>query len=205
MFKKLLGVLLAPLHRWALRQIRSEHEIRGFRVVLDNSRPDIDSDAVLERFRDALDLLAEYQPWRLAHMRRDVGVFWIVRQPTRGSYTPGCNRVMTELTFLARRDVSAAVVAACILHEGVHARIDHMRLRPDSRNRAREERLCRKVELDFGRALPAELGAPVIARAEESLALDDSEVAPEIDYAVARARQVEIDREAFRAWRRGAA
>jgi hypothetical protein len=205
MFKRVLALLLAPLQRWALKRLRSEHEVRGFRVVLDNTRPDVDSDAVLERFREAMDLLAEYQPWRFAHMQRDVGVFWIVRQPYRGSYTPGCDRVMTELTFLARRDISAAVVAASILHEGVHARIDHRRLRPESRDAAREERICRRAELAFGRALPETLRAPVIARAEASLALDDSEVAPEIDHELARARQSEIDREAFRAWRRGAA
>jgi hypothetical protein len=35
------------------------HDVRGFRVELTNSRPDIDSKAVLERLGDALDLIAQ--------------------------------------------------------------------------------------------------------------------------------------------------
>jgi hypothetical protein len=97
--------------------------------------------------------------------------------------------VLTELTFLARRDISAAPVASSILHEGVHARVHAFRTRvlggggpPDP---AREERLCRRAELAFGRALPEALGAPVVERALATLALADAEVAPAIDWTVA--------------------
>jgi hypothetical protein len=61
------------------------------------------------------------------------------------------------------------------------------------RDLAREERLCRRVELEFGLSLPPELGAPVIQRAVESLELADSEVAPEIDWAEAQRRIRAID------------
>jgi hypothetical protein len=67
-----------------------------------------------------------------------------------------------------------------------------------SRDRAREERLCRRAELEFGESLPSELGAPVIQRAVESLALADQEVAPAIDWSEALRRQDEIDRNARR-------
>jgi hypothetical protein len=105
---------------------------------------------------------------------------------------------MTELTFLARRDISAAPVAASIVHEGMHARVGVMGVRRDNRDRAREERLCRRAELDFGRTLPPELGAPVVERALASLALEDSDVAPTIDWSEAMRRQDEVDRAARR-------
>jgi hypothetical protein len=105
---------------------------------------------------------------------------------------------MTELTFLARTDITAAPVASSILHEGMHARVHGMGVSPIDRDMAREERLCRKTELYFGLALPPELGAPVVERAIASLQLDDEGVAPTIDWAEAQRRQNAIDAAARR-------
>jgi hypothetical protein len=179
--------------------VRETHDVRGFRVVVENARPDIATAAVLARLDEALALVERYQPWRLHHLRRDLREFWVVRFPCRGAYFPEDRACMTELTFLARTDITAAPVAASILHEGMHARVDRMRLggvRLDSasRDRAREERICRRAELDFGLSLPPALGAPVVERARASLALDDAGVAPEVDWAEARRRQDEVDR-----------
>lgn len=169
------------------------HVVRGFQVVVENSRPDIDTHAVLERLDDALGLIEAWQPWRLRHMRRDVSHFWVVRYPCRGAYFPAIRACMTELTFLARRDITAATVASSILHEGMHARTYAMLTSADSFDSAREERICRRAELAFGQALPSELGAPVIERALASLQLDDEGVAPEIDWAEARRRLDRVD------------
>jgi hypothetical protein len=170
------------------------YEVRGFPVGVENTRPDIRTEDVLTRLDDALALIERYQPWRFNHMRRDFSHFVIVRYPCRGAYFPDHSACMTELTFLARRDISAAPVAASIVHEGMHARVDVMGVRRDNRDRAKEERLCRRAELDFGRALPPELGAPVVERAIASLALEDSDVAPTIDWNEAMQRQEEVDR-----------
>jgi hypothetical protein len=174
------------------------YEVHGFPVGVDNTRPDINTDDVVTRLDEALALIEQYQPWRFHHMRRDFGHFVIVRYPCRGAYFPDHRACMTELTFLARRDISAAPVAASIVHEGMHARVDVMGVRRDNRNRAKEERLCRRAELDFGRALPSELGAPVVERALASLALEDNDVAPTIDWNEAMRRQDEVDRAARR-------
>jgi hypothetical protein len=174
----------------------TSHRIRGFRVVVENTRPDITTQDVLARLDDALGLIEQYQPWRLRHLRRDLERFWIVRYPCRGAYLPDERTCMTELTFLARRDISPAPVAASILHEGMHARVDRMGVRREGRDRAKEERLCRRVELEFGLALPRDLGAPVIERAIESLGLADEDVAPVIDWDLAMRRQAEVDRAA---------
>jgi hypothetical protein len=171
----------------------------GIPVWLENSRTDIASDAVLARLEEALALLAQYQPVRLAHLRRDIRGIRVMRFPTRGAFLPAEQVVLTELTFLARRDISAAPVAASILHEGVHARVHAFRQRvlrggSGHRDMAREERLCRRAELSFGAALPPALGQPVVDRALASLALADEDVAPAIDWALARARQDDVDR-----------
>jgi hypothetical protein len=172
------------------------------RVLVDNSRPDIQTTDVLERLTDALDLIAQYQPIRFRHLQRDVEWIWIVRYPCRGAYSPAHRACITELTFLARRDISAAVVASSILHESVHARADRFRVHVGAPHREedlpREERLCRNAELTFGRALPVELGAPVVQRALETLSLGDADVAPTIDWNVARARINAVDKEELR-------
>lgn len=173
------------------RDVRS---VRGFKVVVENSRPDISTDAVLARLDEALGLIERYQPWRMAHLRRDLAHFWVLRYPCRGAYFPETQVCMTELTFLARTDITAAPVASSILHEGMHARTFRM-IHPESHDPAREERICRRAELDFGLALPPELGAPVVDRARESLQLADEDVAPNIDWAEARRRQDAVDRE----------
>jgi hypothetical protein len=174
--------------------VRAEqHVVRGFPVAVENSRPDIDTAAVLRRLDDALGLIETWQPWRFAHLRRDVEQFWVVRYPCRGAFFAETRTCMTELTFLARTDITAAPVASSILHEGMHARVNAMGVSPVNRDMAHEERICRRAELAFGQALPAELGRPVIERAEASLRLDDADVAPAIDWAEAQRRTAAID------------
>ena len=175
----------------------AEHYVvRRFPVVVENTRPDIETAVVLRRLDDALGLIETHQPWRFAHLARDLERFWIVRYPCRGAFFADTRTCMTELTFLARTDITAAPVASSILHEGMHARVNAMGVSPVDRDMAHEERICRRAELAFGRALPPELGRPVIERAEASLLLDDTDVAPAIDWAEAQRRQDEVDRRA---------
>jgi hypothetical protein len=186
------------------KEQRELRNVRAFQVLVENTRPDIQTDAVLERLDDALSLIERYQPHRYNHLKADLAQIWIARFPCRGAYFPQIQTCLTELTFLARRDISAAVVASSILHEGVHARVDRFRHRfgaTTHSDHAREERLCRKAELSFGRALPPELGAPVVERALQTLTLDDEDVAPTIDWQVAQARQDLADRDAKQALR----
>lgn len=176
----------------------AHHLVRGFPVVVENTRPDIATPDVLRRLDEALGLIATYQPWRFAHLVRDVDRFWIVRYPCRGAFLPDARTCMTELTFLARTDITAAPVASSILHEGMHARVHAMGVSPVRRDMAHEERICRRAELAFGEALPPALGAPVIERAAASLLLEDAEVAPAIDWAEAQRRQEAVDAAARR-------
>ena len=200
MIRRLLGALTQRLQLSPTDTPTEVHNVRGFLVTVENSRPDIETADVLARLDEALALIERYQAWRLAHLQRDLSGFLVTRYACRGAYFPDQRICMTELTFLARRDISAAPVASSILHEGIHARISQMArvFGPEwePRDRAREERLCRKAELQFGLTLPPELGAPVVERAQASLALADEEVAPVIDWRIAQARQTIVDIEA---------
>ena len=194
------GMLIAlrtRLRQWLAGHRSELHHVRGFRVVLDNSRPDIEPAAVLTRLDEALALLERYEPRRTRHLLRDLEQILISRYPCRGAYFPASRTCLTELTFLARRDISPAVVASSILHEGTHARVAQFRRRVGGQSRdedrAREERLCRRVETAFGKALPADLGAPVIERAQASLSMDDEGVAPVIDWEIAQRRIAQAD------------
>lgn len=172
--------------------------VRGIPVVVQNTRPDIATEDVVARLDEALGLIETYQPWRLAHLRRDVRRILVARYACRGAYFPGERTVLTELTFLARRDITAAPVASSIAHEGMHARMDRSGAARTPDSLARQERICRRAELAFGQALPPELGAPVVERALASLALNDQDVAPEIDWEVASQRIASVDRSAAR-------
>ena len=168
--------------------------VRGIRVELTNTRPDIAAAAVLERLDEALALIERYQPIRFAHLRRDIRVIVVQRFASRGAYLHEHRAILTELTFLARRDIGPEVVASSVLHEGVHARTFCLARSQAGTQPAREERMCRRAELTFGRALPAEAGVPVIARALESLALDDMDVAPRFTAAEGQAAVERVDR-----------
>lgn len=174
------------------------YEVRGINVLVQNTRPDIETRAVLTRLDEALALIETFQPWRLTHLRRDIRYILVARFPCRGAYFPEHRVVMTELTFLARTDIAAAPVASSILHEGVHARVHAMGVSPIDRDTAHEERICRRAELAFGLSMPPELGAPVVERARWSLELDDADVAPVIDWTEAQRRQEAVDEAATR-------
>lgn len=187
-----MSVLGDRLRDWLGKHL-GIHQMLGFTVTVDNSRRDIATTDVLDRLRESLELIERYQPWRLRHLRRDVKQIRVMRYPTRGAYLPAYRACLVELTFLARRDIGPATVASTIVHEGMHARVHAMGVTEEGRDRAREERICRRAELDFGLALPTAEGAPVVERARASLQLADDDVAPAIDWSLAAQRMREID------------
>ena len=198
-FLERLAALLRPAaatsdNTRALDTVRTT--LHGVPVEVINTRPDIATAHVLARLNDALALISTYQPWRLAHLQRDIRGIRVERFACRGAFIPQDNVIITELTFLARRDITAAPVASSILHEGVHARVHAMGVYRTEDELPREERLCRRAELAFGQALPPELGAPVVERAMASLSLDDRGVAPIVDWREAQRRQDAADRNA---------
>ena len=172
--------------------------VRGIRVDVVNTRPDIDTEQVLRRADAVIGLVERYQPWRVRHLRRDLARILVQRFACRGAYFPNERTCLLELTFMVNPAFTDAQVAATLVHEGMHARLDRFCERfgvpPFPHRRARHERICRRAELEWGLAVPD--GDAVVRRALESLALDDEEVAPVVDWREAERRVARVDREA---------
>jgi hypothetical protein len=169
----------------------SAHVIHGLPVEVDNIRPDIDTGQVLDRLAAALDLVRRYTPARFRRLPRDIDVIWVRRFPCRAAFFPDQRACLIELTFLAHPDITPAQVAASIVHEAVHARVRGSGASRQGQE-AKEERLCRRAEIELGMLVPD--GAAVVSRATEALALADQDVAPAIDWQLAAERIRDADR-----------
>jgi hypothetical protein len=169
--------------------------IRGVPVTVINTRPDIETSRVFERLDGALGVIERHQPHRLRRFRRDVSGIIVKRFACRAAFFGDTRECLIELTFAGEGKFSDAQVAASIVHEGVHARLLTMGLAGHPGCQAREERLCRKAELELGLSVPDEA---VVERALASLTLDDPEVAPAVDWRIAEQRVAEADAAAAR-------
>lgn len=170
--------------------------IRGLPVSVFNARPDIATDDVLRRLDESLGLIERYVPHHFRRMARDFSRIVVQRYACRGAYIPDQSACLVELTFTVNPDFSAAQIAATILHEAMHARLHRLGFPLEMADRARQERFCRRAEIEFGNAVPG--GAPIVDRARESLAAPDDQVAPLIDPVLAAQRVAQADRDALK-------
>jgi hypothetical protein len=171
----------------------TNHRVRGFAVRVSNTRPDIDTGQVLTSLTQALDLISSYAPRRYRRMQRDLAGIVVQRFPCRGAFFPHERECLVELTFTVNSAHSAEEIAASIVHEATHARVARRCGPLPEAMRPREERLCRRAELEFGLALPN--GQVVIERARRSLGMTDREVAPAVDWTEAARRVAAVDRQ----------
>src|ERR1051325_3836940 len=169
--------------------------VLGIPVIVENTRPDIDSAEVLARIERCLTLIQRHVPHHFRHMARDFSYIISKRFACRGAYFHQERACLIELTFCVNPDFSDAEVAATVLHEAMHARLDNLGVPLEREDRARQERFCRRAELEFGMLVPG--GERVIERARQTIVLADDEVAPEIDPELAAARIAAVDRAAL--------
>jgi hypothetical protein len=181
MFSRLKTIL-----RRAGADLPEDRVIRGLSITLINTRPDIDSVDVFARLDAALELIERYQPSHFRRMHRDFSRIQVRRFPCRGAYFPDTRICLVELTFVVNREFTPTQVAATILHEAMHARLDNAGVKYDPAGAAKHERFCRRAEVEFGMLAPD--GAPVVERALASHASADDEVAPVIDWELAGRR-----------------
>ena len=191
MLERLLTVLLGG----GTPRVAS-YEVLGIPVVVENTRPDIDTRDVIARLERTLAMIQEYVPHHFRHLQRDFDHIIVKRFACRGAYFHEQRACLVELTFSVNPDFSDAEVAATILHEAMHARLDALGFPLEMEDRARQERFCRRAEIEFGKLVPG--GEKVVARAQWTSDLSDEEVAPEIDPALAAQRIAEVDRAALR-------
>lgn len=173
----------------------AHYEALGIPVVVENTRPDIDTRDVVARLERTLAMIQQYVPHHFRHLQRDFDHIIVKRFACRGAYFHEQRACLVELTFSVNPDFSDAEVAATILHEAMHARLDALGFPLEMEDRARQERFCRRAEIEFGKLVPG--GEKVVARAEWTSDLSDEEVAPEIDPALAAQRIAELDRAAL--------
>jgi hypothetical protein len=177
----------------------SRYEVRGIPVVVENSRPDIDTADVLARLDRTLGLIERVVPHHFRHIKRDFAYIVVKRFACRGAYFHEQRACLVELTFTVNPDFSDAEVAATILHEAMHARLHQLGFPLEMEDRARQERFCRRAEIEFGQLVPD--GDRVVQRAQWSADQSDEDVAPVIDPYLAARRIEEVDREALRSKR----
>lgn len=170
----------------------SEHSVRGIRVVINNTRPDIDSNDALARLDRTLALIERFVPHHFRHLQRDFAYILVERFACRGAYFHEQRACLVELTFSVNPNFSDAEVAATILHEAMHARLHQFGFPLEMDDRARQERFCRRAEIEFGQLVPG--GERVVKRAATTLAGSDEDVAPVIDPRLAAQRIAEVDR-----------
>lgn len=173
----------------------THHVVAGIPVVVNNTRPDIDTSDVIARLERALALIEHHVPHHFRHLRRDFSGIVVQRFACRGAYFHEQRACLVELTFTVNPQFSDAEVAATILHEAMHARLHVLGFPLEMDDRARQERFCRRAEIEFGLLVPG--GERVVERARWSADLSDEEVAPEIDPRIAARRIVEVDRAAL--------
>ena len=190
MLERLLRVLLGDGSTRIAR-----FEILGIPVVVENTRPDIQTKDVIARLEAALALIRLYVPHHFRHLQRDFDHIIVKRFACRGAYFYEQRACLVELTFTVNPDFSDAERAATILHEAMHARLHALGFPLEFEDRARQERFCRGAEIEFGRLVPN--GERVVARAEQTLDLSDEQVAPTMDPAISAQRIAEVDRAAL--------
>jgi len=185
---------MSPPPPGSVPTVTTSANVRGLPVVVHNTRPDVATADVLHRLDEALGLLERHVPHHFRRLRRDVGRILVQRYACRGAFLPEGNTCLVELTFAVNRDFSASQIAATILHEAMHARLHRLGFPLEMADRARQERFCRRAEIEFGNAVPD--GAPIVVRARAALHSPDEDVAPAIDPLLAARRVAESDRRA---------
>ena len=191
--------MLDKFLRWLSDPQPQRTEVRratvlGIPVVIENTRPDINSHDVLARIERCLALIERYVPHHFRHLQGDFAYIISKRFACRGAYFHNERACLVELTFCVNPSFSDAEVAATILHEAMHARLDQLGFPLEMEDRARQERFCRRAEIEFGMLVPG--GEKVIERAQQTIELADEEVAPVIDPELAAERIAAVDRAA---------
>jgi hypothetical protein len=147
----------------------------------------------LQRIHGALSLIKTHAPNTYNRLRRDLKRIWmrVLPGPNGTFYGPLLTCALDE-RFVLRPETTLELLAATIVHEATHARLDGCQIDYSSLAvRGRVEAVCRKQELAFAARLPN--GNAVRERADQALARPESDWTDEAYHE----RFVEGAREAF--------
>jgi len=114
-----------------------------------------DAETILDRVAGSLDLVARHQPAIVARLGEDArGILVWEREMSGGvaSWHYGVKLIIIDARFLCKPETTSAEIAAVLVHEGTHARLDRFGYAPEIR--ARVEAACFRRERRFVRCLP---------------------------------------------------
>jgi len=193
--------LCRPFYRLLLHGAIEHRVVHGLPVAIRSNGLDVDPDHLVARLDAALSMIASTTPWVYRHLRQDFTGFVLQSYPTRAAYQRWNRTCIVETTFLGSSSLSEVDLAAAIVHESAHARFHVAGVALSGPPGAKEARLCRKTECEFGRAVSG--GKPVVAGALKA-PYQDEDAAPAMDWQRApdRARGGDVGAVPIAAWAR---
>jgi len=151
--------------RWALRFSRGRR-VDGLLILAFADR---DTGRILARVEQALALIARYDGLRYRQLLRDLDRIWVtLLSSALGDYTPATRTCRLDKRFVLHNVVDPELIAAVIVHEATHARLNRLGIAYAEQQRPRIEAICTRREIAFADKLPR--GKAVRILAEQRLA-----------------------------------
>jgi hypothetical protein len=109
----------------------------------------------LDRVEGALRLIKTYDPRRYQRLLRDLDRIWVHLLTGYVAQFNGSLRACEiEIRFVVNENTTLEVLAATIVHEATHARLEHCGIQYDAALRERIEKACIRQEVLFASRLP---------------------------------------------------
>ncbi len=114
-----------------------------------------DKAAVFSKIADALNLISRHAPHRFAQIRRHVKRIWVFSVPPYlATWNSDLKTCTLDRTYVRSNKLTVEELAATIMHEATHARIESAGIPYREELRERIERLCFLSELSLAKRLP---------------------------------------------------
>jgi hypothetical protein len=156
--------------------------LHGLPVSILHNSVECERENLWSNLTAALEVIAEFKPIWISRMRVHGVKIRVQSTPgTRAKLLPGPTTVLDCYFVGSHRP---AQIASSIVHEATHARIRAAGIPFVRETLAKEERICRRAEFRFGRALleGGQEGADlVLGRVEPFLTAPDDEIAVFVD------------------------
>lgn len=115
---------------------------------------------ILRRVEEALRLIQKYDRLRYDRLVRDLERVWVRDIPgTRGSFDQPLRACSLDRVFVLAEKSCPELIAATIVHEATHARLDHCGIGYEEELRPRIEATCFRRELAFAQVAEWRAGA----------------------------------------------
>jgi hypothetical protein len=179
--------------------VSKQRTLRGIPVLVTNNQAHATDEELFGAVDAAFRLIETYRPRTFRRMQRDLARVWVYRFAVcRASYSSPSRTCILDSSFVATFPLQA--VASSLVHEGVHARIRRFCRTWREGWQVKEERICRKEEARFGRAIPG--GTAVVERATTSLASTPEHLAPAVNWhqASQRAQRMRLRETRWPGW-----